>query len=394
MASDLYRRVDACRVCGSQNLTTLLDLGEPFISDFLLPGEHGDRAPLVMVRCEHCTLVQTRHTVAPDRLFRETYWYRSGVNETMVAALRDVVEDASRHVVLGREDAVLDIGSNDGTLLRQWPHWLARYGVEPSALWSEGLDAAPIFHGYFPQALPLTEGPFKVITSVAMFYAQDDPHTFVEAVKNILAPDGVWVVQLQDLASVLRDRAFDYFCHEHVCLYSLHSFERLIHEHGLELQDWSTNAVNGGSLRLVVGHGSKLATKRQPEDEPAAWADFGNAIAAARTDTVVLLRRLKAMGKTVHGLAASTKGNTLLQFYGLTPELLPVISERSEQKWGRRTVGSGIPIVSEAESREARPDYYFTLAWHFADSFSRRERVPLILPLPELTVRTPELVAA
>lgn len=370
-------------------MTTLLDLGEPFISDFLLPGEKGDRAPLCMVRCEDCTLVQMRHTVARERLFRD-YWYKSGTNETMVAALRDVAEDACSHVRLDSDDTVLDIGANDGTLLRQYPHPM------PLLL---GIDPCPqspdliIERGYFPE--DWRGGiKFKVITSIAMFYAQDDPHAFVAAIKRILHPEGVWVVQLQDLASVLRDRAFDYFCHEHVCLYSLHSFERLIHEHGLEIQDWSTNNVNGGSLRIIVGHGSKLKTSVRPEDEPQAWTDFANAIEGLRSDTMSLLTRLKAMGKTVHGLAASTKGNTLLQFYGMTPDVLPCISERQPQKWGRRTVGTEIPIVSEEESRAAKPDYYLALAWHFADSFAQRESTPLILPLPQLEVRSRPKVAA
>lgn len=392
MPDALYRCVDACRSCGSQRLSTVLDLGEPFISDFLLPGETGIRAPIEVTRCEDCTLVQTRHTVDREILFRD-YHYLSGTNESMVAALRDVVEDAERQVHLEHHDAVLDIGSNDGTLLRQWPVSVARYGVEPSDLWSQGLDAGPIYHAYFPDEFQVPDGPFKVITSIAMFYAQDEPHAFVAAIKRRLHSEGVWVVQLQDLASVLRDRAFDYFCHEHLCLYSLHSFERLIHEHGLEIQDWSTHSVNGGSLRIIVGHGSKLKTSVRPEDEPQAWTDFATAIEGLRSDTMGLLRRLKDAGMTVHGLAASTKGNTLLQYYGLTPELLPVISERQPAKWGRRTVGTNIPIVSEEESRAAQPDYYVALAWHFADSFERRESTPLILPLPQLEVRSRPKVA-
>ncbi len=395
MGDDLYRRVDACRVCGSDRLTTVLDLGTPFISDFLPPGDTGDRAPLVMARCEDCTLVQTRHVVAEDRLFR-TYWYRSGTNESMRAALADVVEDARSRVALKPDDAVLDIGANDGTLLACYPDHICKHGYEPAlALAAEGdYDHRGRFFPGPVVRLSHWLGRYKVITSVAMLYAVNHPHGFVDAIKFLLAQDGVWVVQLQDLASVLRDRAFDYFCHEHLCLYSLHSFERLIHEHGLEIRDWSTNAVNGGSLRIIVGHGCQLKTSVRPEDEPEAWASFGRDVEARKTETVALLKRMRDTGQQVIGYGASTKGNTLLQYYGIGPELLPCIAERSPQKWGRVTVGSGIPIVSEEEARAMHPACFFVLPWGFAEAFAKREDVPLILPLPHLELRAKAKVAA
>src|SRR6185312_4526384 len=179
-----------------------------------------------------------------------------------------------------------------------------------------------------------------------------------------------------------------------LCLYSLHSFERLIHEHGLEIRDWSHNSVNGGSLRIIVGHGSRLTTSIRPEDGPEAWASFQDDVIAQRLKTMVLLRRLKRLGKKVLGYAASTKGNTLLQYYGIGPELLPAIAERQPAKWGKRTIGSGIPIISEEEARAARPDFFLVLAWAFADTFARREDVPLILPLPQLEIRSKAKVAA
>lgn len=378
----------------------MLDLGNPYISDFLRPGEDGDRAPLLMARCESCTLVQTRHTVNPERLFRH-YWYQSGVNETMVAALRDVVEDACSKVNLERNDAVMDIGANDGTLLRQYPVDAFKIAVEPARGFRDQLTSAAdlVYSDFFPmERLPGLQP--KVITSIACFYAVDEPHAFVAAIKKLLHPEGVWMVQLQDLASVLRDRAFDYFCHEHLALYSLHSFERLIHEHGLEIVDWSTNDTNGGSLRITVMHGNRLTTSVRPEDEGQQWVEFATAIQNLRADTVSLLTRLKSLGKRVGGLAASTKANTLLQFYGIGPELLPWIADRSAFKHGLRTVGSGIPIVSEEWARDQHPDYYLALAWHFLDSFQRREAAFLnrggviIAPLPELALHSRMSAAA
>lgn len=384
---ELYRRVDACRSCGSQHLTEVLDLGNLAISDFLGKGEEPDRAPLTIVRCEACTLVQTAHTVAPERLFRR-YWYRSGTNERMVAALRDVVADVSERVTLDVGDKVLDIGANDGTLLRNYPAHVLRYAVEPARTFRDDLmgHADVVYHGLFPDKQP-PEGLFKAITSIAMFYAVDEPHAFVEAIKGLLHPEGVWTVQLQDLASVLRDNAFDYFCHEHLALYSLHSFERLIHEHGLEIADWSTNQVNGGSLRVHVMHGDKIHAHARPEDEGFAWQGFGRNVRQGRAETMAFLEQLRSQGKKVLGYAASTKSGTLCQYYGIGPEILPAFAERAPEKVGLRTV-TGIPIISEEEARAQRPDFYFAGAWQFVQAFIRRETVPFISPLPQLSLHT------
>lgn len=393
---DLYRRVDACRSCGSQHLQTVLDLGQPYISDFLKAGESGTRAPLHMVRCEDCTLVQTRHTVDRERLFRDAYWYRSATNESMVAALDDVVFDALAHIspiVPGLH--FLDIGSNDGTLLKQYArHMPTNYytaaGFEPASTF-DGADYLRL-GAFFPDHASeiLGDNYFHVITSIAMFYAQDDPNAFVAAIKRILHPEGVWVVQLQDLNSVLRDRAFDYFCHEHLCLYSPVSFDRLLARHGLEIQDISRNSVNGGSIRFIVGHGTK---RLRDIPEPENWADFARAVNAQRDETLALLASLRRMGKVVLGYGASTKGNTLLQYYGIGPEVLPAIAERQEAKWGLRTV-TDIPIISEVEMRSMRPDYLLSIPWHFIDSFQKRESIPFIVPLPHLEIRIHEPVAA
>jgi hypothetical protein len=365
----------------------VLDLGELFISDFPQDGQAGDRAPLDMVRCEDCTLVQTRHTVDPQRLYSH-YWYKSGTNETMVAALRDVVHDALEHVVLDHFDTWLDIGANDGTLLNlvgiMPSQPVRRVGIDPAM--DTKIERVRWINEAFPLGYKLP-WKCKVITSIAQFYNVDDPHAYVQEIADALHADGIWVVQLQDLASVLRDRAFDYFCHEHLALYSLHSFERLIHEHGLEITDWSTNSVNGGSLRIIVQHGSKLTTSRRAEDDGAAWTAFGGVVDANKREVLDVLTRLRDQGVLVLGYGASTKGNTLLQYYGIGPELLPVVAERQAAKVGRRTV-TGIPIVSEDEARAMRPDWFFALPWHFVEGFMRREATPFITALPHLTLHS------
>ena len=385
----------ACRACGCERLETVLDLGELCVSDFPPPGGSEDSAPLELVCCLGCSLVQLRHTVDRDRLYKD-YWYRSGTNESMVAALRDVVDEACKRVNLQDGDAVLDIGCNDGTMLRMFPEHARRYGFEPSNLYVEaqrGTDG--IFPTYFPPPYPPFR-KFMVITSIAMFYDLDDPDRFVKAIKRWLHPEGVWVCQFQDLSAMLGVNGFDNICHEHLTYWSGHAFLTLLWKHGLHPKAVSYNSTNGGSVRYVIGHGEPIVSVQHDMSDAMAYAfqlaRFGRTVEDLKAQTLSLLRDLKAQDKFVMGYGASTKGNTLLQYYGIDSTLVRAIAERAPEKWGRVTAGTHIPIISEEEMREQRPDYLFVLPWHFIDGFVKREAGLLaqgtrfIVPLPELRV--------
>lgn len=389
----IYHETVECRACEARALDDVLDMGMIAISDFVDDDREPDRAPLTLVQCRRCALVQLRHSVERDRLYRR-YFYRSGINETMVAALRNVVGDALRQVDLQLGDAVLDIGSNDGTLLRQYPSHVRRYGVEPSDLWADGLSAGEIVHDYFPTwALGEArfDGRFKVITAIAMFYDLDDPHTFLGEVKRLLHPEGVFVVQFQDLDSMIRANAFDNICHEHVAYWDAPSLQRILAPHGLKIAQISRHPVNGGSLRLVCRHTARHEYAG-PVLPPTALAQFKDEVERNRGEVLAHLHRFKSRGASIYGYAASTKANTLLQYYGIGPDLITAFAERSPDKWGKQTVATGIPIISEAEMRAARPDYLFVGAWQFANAFLAREKPLLdagtrfIVPLPTVQI--------
>jgi len=402
-----YEEIAACRSRGSANLDQVLDLGVQCVSDFVAQGSpdgcthQPDRAPLVLVRCQDCTLVQLRHTVDRERLYRR-YWYRSGTNESMVAALKDVVAEATRQVKLGLDDVVLDVGCNDGTLLDFYPRDdVLTIGFEPSQKLAD--VAADKGHGIIAEFFPppgswrnwLERQP-KIITSIAMLYSLDDPNAFCAAIKDWLHPEGIWVLQLQDLHAMVACNGFDNICHEHLEYYSLRSLRHLLGRHGLKIASASYNNVNGGSLRVIVCHGPvcvpAIADRHLAHVETIRMQGFAEAVEGLKRGTLAYLEYLKREGKLCLGYGASTKGNTLLQYYGIGPELVSAIADRNPEKWSRQTVGTNIPIISEDEMRVARPDYLFCLPWHFMDSFRKRESDFLargglfVQPLPHLTI--------
>jgi NDP-4-keto-2,6-dideoxyhexose 3-C-methyltransferase len=400
------RQIAACRACRDPKLDPVLDLGNLAISDFLEPGQEVERAPLCLVRCAGCGLVQLRHTVHRDRLY-QTYHYRSSVNEAMVSALADVVTDAYRHVLPEAGDAVLDVGCNDGTLLRLHNNGLRRIGFDPSDVateaWLRRDFDYDLVRDYFPPRRQHTPTPCKIVTAVAMFYDLDDPGAFLAEVKRWLHPEGVLVLQFQDLESMVQAYAIDNVCHEHLTYWDEYAINRLLRVHGLEIVATGVVPINGGSLRVVARHGDVIpqeswaAVRAQPfwvqtdTGERNVLHHWVGWVQDKKRDTVALLRRLRAEGKTIYGIAASTKFNTLSQFYGIGPDLITAIGERSPAKVGKTTV-TGIPIVSEQAMRDARPDYLFCCAWQFADAFAEREKdlldqgTQFIVPLPTLRV--------
>ncbi|MEK7347470.1 MAG: class I SAM-dependent methyltransferase [Candidatus Eisenbacteria bacterium] len=422
--SDLkgIKTTTTCRVCDSA-LTPILSLGEHYVSNFLSPGEpDGAKAPLELMLCRHCHLVQLKHAVPGEMMYRN-YWYRSGTNQTMRDALADVTNKVEQLLDLRQGDAVLDIGCNDGTLLAAYrTEGLYKIGFDPAENLAELSRpvASKVVMGFFDAAAfhrdpdLCTHRP-KIVTSIAMFYDLEEPNKFVADVKAVMHPDGLWVVQMSYLPLMLRTNELGNVCHEHLEYYSLQAFEYLLRLHDFEVVDAELNDVNGGSLRAYIRLRSadqtafgdrtyrRMATKRVAAlreqeatlglDDLEPYTDFAFRVERIKGDVVGFVKEQTQAGKTVYVYGASTKGNTLLQYFELDHSLIKAAAERNRDKWGKVTVGTHIPIVSEAEARAAKPDFFLVLPWHFVDEFQAREKEYLlaggrfILPAPYFSLR-------
>jgi SAM-dependent methyltransferase len=413
------RHRQTCRVCGSRHLSPVIDLGEQHLQgSFIKPGRPlppQRKLPTMLVRCDvskdenGCGLLQLAHSF-PIEVLYANYWYRSGVNETMRNHLAGI---AAKAMALVPADTlrVVDIGCNDGTLLRCYPGSFERIGVDPSDIAAEIGLPIRVVNAAFPSeaaAAVLADRKADIVTSIAMFYDLDDPVGFARSVKGILAPDGIWILEMSYLPSMLRQNAMDTICHEHQEYYSLAVLEFIMQRAGLRVFAAELNEINGGSIRCYVSHAgcnrydepsarAFLVELRMSEFELALdtdrpYAAFQERIEALRKELRDLLGTLRRERKRVHVYGASTKGNVLLQWCGIDGSLVECAADRNPEKHGARTIGTDIPIVSEKESRAAKPDYYLVLPWHFRDEFLRREReailagTKMIFPLPRLEV--------
>lgn len=417
-----YTTIERCRVCGSAKISDLYSLGDLYVSDFVENKEKGFKAPLRMVMCENCSLVQLRDTAPQEFMYTRFYWYRSGVTDTMRKALRDITQDIESRVPLKAGDVVLDIGSNDGTMLRTYAvPGLVKVGVEPASnLAEEGKQGLEYFINDFwtddnyNKTVPpahrssASEGgkKAKVITAIGMFYDMEDPNQFIRDAANVLEEDGVFVAQLMCLKNMLDSNDVGNICHEHLEFYSLKALQFLFEKNGLVLLDIEHNLVNGGSYRVYAGRKDgrapsipgaqeRMERYRSAEkgfDTKQVHLDFFHRVEENKQKCVDFIRDAVAKGKRVWVYGASTKGNTILQYYGLDHTLIEAASERSPEKWGKYTVGTGIPIVSEDEARRQRPDYFLVLPYAFFDEFYKREEAwrqsggTFLVPLPQFRV--------
>lgn len=408
-----YTTRTTCRVCGWSDLTFLFSLGEQYVSDFPeFPAKPSSgKVPIDLELCRDCGLVQAKHTAPQDFLYTRFYWYRSGVTQTMRDALRNVSEDIEDLMDLQSGDIVLDIGSNDGTLLRSYSIGdLHLVGVEPATnLAEEGQQGITTFIPEFWSKEVYQERvpqKAKVITALGMFYDLEDPNQFVADIAECLADDGLFVAQLMCLQNMIDLGDVGNFAHEHLEFYSLASLDYLYIRHDLQIIDVETNNVNGQSYRIYarkVGSsikpklGAKDRAKRIVSAESSLedlhyYQEFFDRIEENKRVVVEFIEDAVANGKNVWVYGASTKGNVILQYYGLDCRLISGAAERSPEKWGRVTVGSNIPIRSEKEAREAKPDYFLVLPYTFIDEFVEREAEFLargghfIVPLPEMRI--------
>ncbi len=414
------KEIQACRICGNPELELVIDLGRQAVAGLFNDGQPENQLdtpiPLQVVRCsarpgqEGCGFVQLRHTVPPSILYRD-YGYRSGMNTTMQRHLQGLVQEIESRVPLRAGDLIVDIGANDGTTLLAYQQaGGVKVAFEPSNVRPESDDYGIVYlptifnRREFKQHFPGRRA--KVVTSIAMFYDVDTPREFCRDVWEILADEGVWVLEMSYLGAMLEHTAFDAICHEHLGYYSLYTLRWLIEQAGFVFQDIAFNEANGSSVRctLVKRTGGLTAPsinqerinraleheRRLGADEPARYVQFREAVRHVREELRSLLATIRGRGQRVFGYGASTKGNVLLQYCGIGPDDLIAIADRNPAKVGRTTLGSQIPICSEEEMRAARPDYLLILPWHFLEEFLKRERplresgTTFIIPLPRV----------
>jgi hypothetical protein len=392
-----------CRLCGAPNMQDLFSVGDQYINDFV-PADRigkGLKAPLDLVLCNKCTLIQLRHTAPQELLYSRFYWYRSGVTQTMRDALRDVSKAVESLVDLKAGDVVLDIGANDGTLLATYSvPGLVLAGCEPANnLVGELQKVTPnamhdfwSHESYMEHAKKWGVGKAKVVTALGMFYDLEEPNKFIGDIAKSLAPGGIFVAQLMCLGSMLKQNDLGNICHEHIEFYSLESLRYLFENNGLEIFKIEENYVNGGSYRIFSRHLDKGSIPFDEKIGVKEVMDFKARIDDNKKKCVDFIKQEVAKGKTVYVYGASTKGNVILQYYDLDTGLITAAAERSPEKWGKYTVGSWIPIISEEEARAKQPDYFLVLPWAFFDEFYKREAEwrskggKFIVPLPEFRV--------
>jgi len=410
--------ITKCRACGSEKLKPIISLGEQYISNFIKSEEEqGDKVPLDLVLCEKCKLLQLKHNAPAGSMWNEQYWYKSNINKLIREDLNDIVKKAEKLVKLETGDTVIDIGCNDGTLFGFYKNPNLHFvGYEPCKNVAEEArkKGYNIINDFFNVEHKIdTPIQAKVITAISMFYDLEDPNKFLEGIKKCLDRDGLFIIQQNYVLSMLDQNAFCNIVHEHREYYSLLSLNNLLGKHGLEIFDIELNNINGGSIRTYIKFkenktlegfsGSKERIKLQQEkekeaelDTPYPYKEFALRISLIKKQVMEVLDNLKEEGKTIGGCGASTRGNTILQYFGITPDLISCIAEANPDKWGLKTVGSLIPIISIDEMKKLNPDYQLVLIWHLFDGLVDKEKQFLdeggkfILPLPEFKIVSKE----
>ena len=414
----LYKKIECCRICGNSQLDLILDLGEMALTGTFpkTTSEEVPAGPLTLVKCmetttgNSCGLVQLRETYNPDLMYGQNYGYRSGLNASMVDHLQNKVQRVLDHVTLDLDDVVVDIGSNDSTLLQAYPkEQTTLVGFDPTGT---------KFEKYYPKHITLFSEFFssetfktkfgskkaKVITSIAMFYDLEDPIGFVQEVYDILSEDGVWIFEQSYMPYMLKANSFDTICHEHQEYYRLKQIQWMMKKVGFKIIDIEFNLVNGGSFSITVTKlGSLLpetpdVAKLLHDEESNGLSTnkpydaFRNQVFKFKSSMRQLLDKIHNEKGLILGYGASTKGNVLLQFTGITSRDIPYIGEVNTDKFGCYTPGTLIPIISEEDARKMDPDYFFVFPWHFKDFILKKEKpnlnkkTLLLFPLPSIEI--------
>ncbi len=397
------KKVKKCLLCKGSNLVSLFNVGNLFVSNFVKKKEinKGIKSPLNLLYCKNCTLIQLSHIAPQELMYRRFYWYKSGVTKIMKDALKNIYSESLKHIDLKKSDVVLDIGANDGTLLKYYKrNGYRTIGCEPAnnlkkELISNCDHIINNFWSYKELNKILTRKKIKkpkIITAIGMFYDLEEPNKFISDAAKSLDDKGIFIAQLMCLKSMIKQNDLGNICHEHIEFYSLKSLKYLFENNGMEIFKIEENDINGGSYRIYCRKYKKGSIKLNSENVLDLMKKFVSRVKKNKKDIISFVNKQLKKNKKIFLYGASTKGNTFLQYYNLDKKKIPYAAERTPTKWGRYTIGTGIKIIPENEARNLNPDYFLVTPWAFIKEFVKREKNWLrgggkfIVPFPKLKI--------
>ena len=403
-------RVNNCRNCSKKKLSKLFTLGNiNYTGKFAKKNQKIKKAPLELSICNNCKLVQLAHKFDLKYMYGPDYGYRSNINHTMVEHLKKVVLVSSKKVSLKSGDMVLDIASNDATLLNFYSNNIITFGVDPlvkkySKYYKKINYKISDFFSY-KKIKNKTKNKFKIITALSVFYDMEKPNHFLNGVRNLLDVNGIFILEFADLSSILKYNMFDTICHEHLEYYSTKVIYNMCKKNNLKIVNIINNDINGSSKQFHIAHKNsthkvnfkKIKNILKDEDtrkinSKKTLLYFYKDILKIKTRLLDLLKKIKSKKLSIHAYGASTKGNVLLQYFGIDKKFIDFVAERNPKKFNLYTPGTNIKIISEKASRKMKPNYYLVLPWHFKKEILKREKkirsngTKFIFPLPKLKI--------
>ena len=394
------KKINHCLLCKNKKIKKIFSLGNLFVSNFVNKKNimKGIKAPLNLLYCSKCSLIQLSHIAPQEIMYRRFYWYRSGVTKIMRTGLKNIFTESLKKVKLNKNDVVLDIGANDGTLLKFYKNRkIKTISCEPAKNFTKILKKNSHFLiNNFWKKNELDKVLFKyklqkpkIITAIGMFYDLEDPNKFIKDAADSLHDDGIFIAQLMCLKTMIQKNDLGNICHEHIEFYSLKSLKFLFEKNGLEIFKIEENDINGGSYRIYCRKYLKGSIKLKNENVLEMMKIFIKRAKKNKNITMNFIKRKVKQRKKIFLYGASTKGNTVLQYYGINNKIVPFAAERSPEKCGKYTIGTGIKIISEKVARKLNPDYFFVTPWGFIKEFIKREKIWLknggkfIVPFPK-----------
>ena len=399
-----------CRICKKSKLKTLFSLGKlSFTGKFPSINQQIKKEPITLVICKNCELVQLGHSFNLKYLYGPDYGYRTGINKTMLNHVKQVVKYLSKKTKIKKNEYVLDIASNDGSLLNFYKQNIKTFGIDPILeKYKENYENINYKIGDFfsaEQIKKTTNKKFKIITALSVFYDAADPNKFIKDVKELLSQEGIFLLEFADLASIVKNKMFDTICHEHLEYYSSKVILDLCKKFNLRVFDIKKNDINGSSNQYYICHEKSKHKenykiikkvlefeKKLNLSNEKTFKNFIKSINYSKNKLNKFLKKNIKLGKKIHGYGASTKGNVLLQYYKINNKMIDYIAERNKNKFNLYTPGTNIKIISETLSRFYKPNYYLVLPWHFKSEILKREKeirkkgTKFIFPLPELKI--------